>query len=71
MAKLKVSDHALLRYIERTYDINLEIVRKQIGSFITKRYPKTDFKHKTTLRIGEHKYMIEDNTVKTICVKGK
>jgi hypothetical protein len=61
--ELKVSEHAVLRYIERVIGINLEEVEKNILKCIPE---SQEILGNGTYPCGEYKVVVKENTVVTI-----
>lgn len=65
---LHVSDHAVLRYMERVKGVNIDDIRDEIIDCIPCIDHTEDIKDKSVFK-GPHKLVIKDNTVVTVSPK--
>ena len=62
---LVISEHAILRYLERVKEIDLEEIKALVAPEGTEKIIKA-FGGKGTFPIGTHQIVVENNTIKTI-----
>lgn len=64
MAKIRVSDHALVRYLERVHGIDLEDVRREIEDTVKDKVVSSISNQ--NIVVNGHRYCIRDSTITTI-----
>lgn len=67
-APLAVSDHAVLRWIERVHGIDIALIRDRIREDLAKATVASGKvgAPRYVVRIGSHRYVVKDGTVVTI-----
>ena len=63
MSKIKISDHALVRFLQRVHKIDVEKLRSAV---LTERQKKMGSLGDCTINSGKHRYIIKDQTLVTI-----
>ena len=64
---VKISDHAILRYIERVHGIPIDSLRNQMADGIRKKLPK-DHPPNVVVKSEGARFVIEDNVLVTVTV---
>lgn len=69
---LAVSDHAVLRWIERVHGIDIELIRQRIRSDLAKATVVSGKigAPKYVVRLGPNRFVVKDGTVVTVLDAG-
>ena len=65
-ARVRISDHALLRYAERVKGVDLDPLRQQIVRDVEAALDKADLEGASAVVIDGMRYALSDNVITTI-----
>jgi len=66
-SRVAVSDHALIRYLERVYKLDVELVRRELG----RKIDRTFREGACAVTIDGYTYRVADGTVTTVLLASR